>query len=124
PFRLDVVESPTGRDPAFSGGEKEDLVADIHALELVPALRDDAAPAVEVVARAEALARDHRLTFDERTEGALDAQDVAHLNAPVQAISTQSLVRRRIVLNLCAVIVFTILAEFEIMLVQPFAERI
>ena len=41
----------------------------------------------------------------------------------VQAISTHSSVRRRMVLNLCAVIVFTIFAEFEIMLIQPFCAR-
>jgi len=36
---------------------------------------------------------------------------------------TQSAVRRRIVLNRCAVIVFTSLAEFETRFAQPFSRR-
>src|SRR6185436_3254090 len=108
---LDVEERPPGGDAAFRRREKEDLVADIRAFQLVPRLRYDSRPAVEVVARREALGGEDGFALDYRPRRAHYAnrrEGSAQLRFPVQAISTQSRVRRRIVLKRCAPMMFTI----------------
>src|SRR6185436_7537276 len=120
---FDVVERPAGGDAALGGGEEADLVDDAHALEAMAGLGDQARPAVEVVARREALLGDQRLALDDRAEGLRDLE-AFHVTFPVHAISTQSAVRRRMVLKRCAPMMFTIFAELDTMLLQPFFSRI
>src|SRR2546426_2910973 len=119
---LDVVKGPAGGDAAFRGREKADLVDDAHALKPVAGPGDDSRPAVEVIARREAFLGDERLALHYCAISLLNP-DNAHLNSPLQAISTQSAVRRRIALKRCAPMMFTIFAEFDTMLVQRFARR-
>src|SRR4029077_17428593 len=112
------VERPAGGDSALRRGKEADLVDDALALELVAVLGDHAGPAVKVVARREALLGNEGLAFDHRAVGAL------YFNFPEHAISTQSAVRRRMVLKRCAPMMFTIFAELDTMLVQRFFSRI
>src|SRR5205807_10095319 len=98
------------------------LVDDALAFELVARLGDDSRPAIQVIARREAVLGDERLALHDRAISLPDP-DNAHLNSPLQAISTQSAVRRRIVLKRGAPMMFTIFAEFDTMLVQRCARR-
>src|SRR3954469_17443332 len=102
-FVANIVESPSGGDAAFRRREKQDFVADVEPLQLVTGLGDESAPAIEVVPRTETFGRHERFAFDSRAKPSVNLyrqQHLAHRSTPVTAMSTQSVVRRRIVLNL------------------------
>src|SRR5207245_11766315 len=105
---LDFVKGPAGGHTAFGAREKADLVDDAHAFELVARPGDDSRPAIEIITRREAFLGEQRLALHYRAISLLNP-DNAHLNSPLQAISTQSAVRRRIVLKRCAAMLFPIL---------------
>ncbi|CFN77940.1 Uncharacterised protein [Bordetella pertussis] len=119
-----VVERPAARHATLGGRDDEDAILDGFAFRAVPDARDHAAPAVQVVARAEPLPHDQGLALDDRPPGAIDRKNFTHRSSPVQAMSTQSAVRRKMVLKRWAVMVLTSFPELEIRLVQPFSSRI
>ena len=89
-----------------------------------------AAPASVKVADLNLASQAGVTAFNHRAESAPDpdhrrlAAHAAHASSPVNAMRTQSSVRRSRVLNLCAPMILASLAELVTRLLQPFCTRI
>src|SRR5690606_11045242 len=95
-----VEQHPRGRDAALGRRADQDLVDEALTVEVVGLAGEDAAVAVDVIPRAEPVARHQRLSLDDRSHTRPTAQDhdvTLHRhppNGPRTAAATHSSVGR------------------------------